>query len=58
MLILLRTTTQNRIGKRLGVQMIRVLKTTEHLKSFDEASELQRELGHSAEMQRRYVSKG
>lgn len=58
MLILLRTTTQNRIGKRLGVQMIRVLKTTEHLKSIDEASELQRELGHSAEMQRRYVSKG
>ena len=58
MLILLRTTTQDRIGKRLGVQMIRVLKTTEHLKSIDEASELQRELGHSAEMQRRYVSKG
>ena len=57
MLILLRTTTQDRIGKRLGVQMIRVLKTTEHLKSIDEASELQRELGHGAEMQRRYVSK-
>ena len=57
MLILLRTTTQDRIGKRLGVQMIRVLKTTEHLKSIDEAAELQRELGHGAEMQRRYVSK-
>ena len=57
MLILLRTTTHDRIGKRLGVQMIRVLKTTEHLKSIDEASELQRELGHGAEMQRRYVSK-
>ena len=57
MLILLRTTPQDRIGKRLGVQMIRVLKTTEHLKSIDEAAELQRELGHGAEMQRRYVSK-
>ena len=57
MLILLRTTTQNRIGKRLGVQMIRVLKTTEHLKSIDEAAELQRELGHGPVMQRRYVSK-
>ena len=57
MLILLRTTTEDRIGKRLGVQMIRVLKTTEHLKSIDEAAELQRELGHGAEMQRRYISK-
>jgi hypothetical protein len=57
MLILLRTTTEDRIGKRLGVQMIRVLKTTEHLKSIEDASELQRELGHGPEMQRRYVSK-
>ena len=57
LLILLRTTTEDRIGKRLGVQMIRVLKTTEHLKSIDEAAELQRELGHGPEMQRRYVSK-
>ena len=57
MLILIRNTTQNRIGKRLGVQMIRVLKTTEHLKSINEATELQRELGHGPVMQRRYVSK-
>ena len=57
MLILLRRTTENRIGKRLGVQMIRVLKTTEHLKSIDEATKLQRELGHGPVMQRRYVSK-
>ena len=57
MLLMIRRTTENRIGKRLGVQMIRVLKTTEHLKSIDKAIELQRELGHGAVMQARYVSK-
>ena len=57
MLLLLRNTTQSRLGKRLGVQMIRVLKTTENLKSIDKALELQRELGHGAVMQARYVSK-
>jgi len=57
MLLMIRRTTENRIGKRLGVQMIRVLKTTEHLKSIDKALELQRELGHGAVMQARYVSK-
>ena len=54
---MLRNTTQSRIGKRLGVQMIRVLKTTENLKSIDKALELQRELGHGPVMQARYVSK-
>ena len=57
MLLLLRNTTQSRLGKRLGVQMIRVLKTTENIKSIDKALELQRELGHGAVMQARYVSK-
>jgi len=57
MLLMIRNTTQSRIGKRLGVQMIRVLKTTENLKSIDKALELQRELGHGAVMQARYVSK-
>ena len=57
MLIMLRTTTEERIGKRLGVQMIRVLKTTGALESIDKAVELQRELGHGAGMQRRYVSR-
>ena len=57
MLLLLRNTTQDRLGKRLGVQMIRVLKTTENIKSIDKALELQRELGHGAVMQARYVSK-
>ena len=57
MLIMLRNTTQRRLGKRLGVQLIRVLKTTESLESIEKASELQRELGHGAVMQRRYVSK-
>ena len=57
MLLLLRNTTQNRLGKRLGVQLIRVLKTTENMKSIDKALELQRELGHGAVMQARYVSK-
>ena len=57
MLIMLRNTTERRIGKRLGVQLIRVLKTTAALESIDQATELQRELGHGAVMQRRYVSK-
>ena len=57
LLLLLRNTTQNRLGKRLGVQLIRVLKTTENMKSIDKALELQRELGHGAVMQARYVSK-
>ena len=57
MMLMLRNTTQDRIGKRLGVQMIRVLKTTEHLKSIDKALELQRELAHGPIMQARYVSK-
>ena len=57
MMLMLRNTTQERIGKRLGVQMIRVLKTTEHLKSIDKALELQRELAHGPVMQARYVSK-
>ena len=56
-MLMLRNTTQDRIGKRLGVQMIRVLKTTEHLKSIDKALELQRELAHGPIMQARYVSK-
>ena len=45
MLLLLRNTTQSRLGKRLGVQ------TTENIKSIDKALELQRELGHGAVMQ-------
>ena len=57
MLKIIRNTTKQRIGKKLGVQLIRVLKTTENQAEIDKAHELQQELGHSARMQRRYLSR-
>ena len=42
---------------RIGVQLIRVLKTTESKAEIDRAHALQMELGHSAGMQRRYISR-
>ena len=58
MLKILRNTTFERLGKKLGVQLIRVLKTTESKAEIDRAHALQMELGHSAGMQRRYISRG
>jgi len=57
MLLMLRNLTEARLGKRLGVQMIRVLRTTDSAKAIDETAELRRELGHSAATQFQYVSK-
>ena len=57
MLKIIRNTTKERIGKRLGVQLIRVLKTTESQAAIDRAHELQQELGHSGAMQRKYLSR-
>ena len=57
MLLLLRNTTQSRLGKRLGVQMIRVLRTTDSAEAINEAAKLRRELGHGARTQFQYVAK-
>ena len=57
MLILIRRTTKERLGKNLGVQLIRVLRATESSAAIDEAARLQEEMGHGASMQRRYVSR-
>ena len=57
MLKLVSSTTENRIGKKIGIQILRVLKTTQELKSLDKAHELQKELAHSAFMQRQYISR-
>ena len=53
MLKLITATTERYIGKKIGVQILRVLKTTD----LDTATELQNEMGHSALMQKQYVSR-
>ena len=57
MLRLIRNTTKERLGKNIGVQLIRVLKVSASQKEIDRATELQKELGHSGPMQRRYISR-
>ena len=57
MLRLIRNTTQERLGKNIGVQLIRVLKVSSAAEQIDKATELQRELGHSGAMQRKYISR-
>ena len=57
MLRLIRKTTKERLGKNIGVQLIRVLKVSAHQKEIDKATELQKELGHGGVMQRRYISR-
>jgi len=57
MMLLLRRTTEERLGKRIGVQLIRVMKTTAKFKSIDEAAELRSELAHGPQMQWKYVSR-
>ena len=56
MMKMIRETTERYLGKRVGIQMIRVLKTTSHLKGLDEAA-LRAEMGHGPEMQWKYVSR-
>ena len=57
MMKLIRNTTEDRLGKRIGIQMIRVMKTTAHLKGIDEAEKLRREMAHGPAMQWKYVSR-
>ena len=57
MMQLIRTTTKDRLGLNIGIQMIRVLKTTDHFKSIDESAKLRGELAHGPGMQWKYVSR-
>ena len=57
MLALLRNTTEDRLGVRLGTQLIRVLKTTEFADSLDRARNLRKELAHGPLTQWQYVSR-
>jgi hypothetical protein len=57
MMKMLRNTTEQYLGKRIGIQMLRVMKTTSHLKELDDAASLRQEMGHSASMQFKYVSR-
>lgn len=57
MLKMLRNLTEERLGKRLGVQMIRTLRVTESAEAINETAKLRAELGHSAATQFQYVSK-
>ena len=57
MMQMIRTTTKERLGLNIGIQMIRVLKTTDHFKSIDESAKLRGELAHGPGMQWKYVSR-
>ena len=57
MMQMIRNTTKERLGLNIGIQMIRVLKTTDHFKSIDESAKLRGELAHGAGMQWKYVSR-
>ena len=58
MLRLIRNTTKERLGKNIGVQLIRVLKVTGAAAQIDAAERLQQEMGHGARMQKKYISRG
>ena len=58
MLRLIRNTTKERLGKNIGVQLIRVLKVTGAAAQIDAAERLQQEMGHGASMQKKYISRG
>ena len=55
---LIRNTTKERLGKNIGVQLIRVLKVTGAAEQIDAAEKLQQEMGHGASMQKKYISRG
>ena len=57
MLRLIRNTTRDRLGKNIGVQLIRVLKVSGAAAEIDKATALQKELGHSGSMQKKYISR-
>ena len=48
---------RERLGKNIVVQLIRVLKVSASQKEIDRAAQLQQELGHSASMQKKYISR-
>ena len=52
--LLLRLTKQL-VGKKIGSQLIRVMKVTENAEKITKAQQLQNEMGHSAKMQKTYV---
>ena len=58
MMQMIRNTTKERLGKIIGIQMIRVLKTTDHFESIEESAKLRGELAHGPQMQWKYVSRG
>jgi len=57
MLRMIRSIMRDRLGKNIGVQLIRVLKVSESAAEIDKAVALQKELGHSAGMQQKYISR-
>jgi hypothetical protein len=57
MLKMIRNTTEEHLGKRLGVQMIRVLRVTEAAEEVNETSELRAQMAHGPLTQFQYVSK-
>ena len=57
MLRLIRNLTKERLGKNIGVQIIRVLKVTAAAPEIDKAVQLQQEMGHGATMQKKYISR-
>jgi hypothetical protein len=58
MLRLIRNVTKERLGKNIGVQIIRVLKVSAAAPEIDKAVQLQQEMGHGAGMQQKYISRG
>ncbi len=57
MLRLIRNTTKERLGKNIGVQIIRVLKVSAAAPEIDKAKQLQQEMGHGSAMQQKYISR-
>ena len=57
MLKMIRKITKERLGKTLGVQMIRVLRVSAAAEQINEATELRRQMAHGAATQFQYVSK-
>ena len=57
MLRLIRNVTKERLGKNIGVQIIRVLKVSAAATQIDKATALQQEMGHSGSMQQKYISR-
>ena len=57
MLKLFSRTTSKYLGKKIGIQILRVLKTTSHASNIADSVKLQNEMGHSAAMQQQYISR-